>query len=454
MGGDKLGASRKSRRPGAARYASGTALTSLERLGFAPMDDSLSASVAPFSAGLPSLKARLRRAERMRKLRAFALVAPLLGFLLLTFVAPILDMLRLSVFDTELSQVWPRVTQTIGSWSDRSKLPPPPVFNALAADLVTSYRDGTLSIAARRLNYALDNGRSLVFGTTRQLPRNSTDWTDTLIKIDPQWGDLKTWAAIDQASGPLTSYFLLAAIDLNKTANGSIVSVTPDRAIYIDVLRRTFIVAFSVTVLCMILGFPVAYLLATQPPRRANLLLILVLLPFWTSLLVRTAAWIVLLQEHGLVNDSLIWLGVIDDPIRLIYNRIGVYIAMTHILLPFQILPLYSVMKGIKPTYMQAATSLGATPTEAFIRVYLPMTLPGIGAGALLVFILALGYYITPALIGGAADQMISYFIAFYTSDTVNWGMASALGTVLLVTTLVLYWVYDRLVGVTNVKLG
>jgi putative spermidine/putrescine transport system permease protein len=209
-----------------------------------------------------------------------------------------------------------------------------------------------------------------------------------------------------------------------------------------------------VTLLCIVLGFPVAYLLATQPPRRANLLMILVLLPFWTSLLVRTAAWIVLLQEHGIVNNALIWLGIVDAPIRLIYNRIGVYIAMTHILLPFLILPLYSVMKGIKRSYMQAAVSLGASPTEAFIRIYLPLTLPGIGAGSLLVFILALGYYITPALVGGAADQMISYFIAFYTSDTVNWGMASALGTVLLIATLVLYWVYDRLIGISNVKLG
>ena len=418
------------------------------------MDDSLAVAIESFGTGRPSLKARLRRAERARKLRAFALVAPLLAFLLLTFVAPILDMLRLAVYDTELSHVWPHVTRVMGDWSDRDKLPPPPVFKALAVDIAASYHDRTLATAARRLNYALDNGRSLVFGTARRLPKTSADWTDTFKYIDPQWVELKTWAAIDQASGPVTSYFLLAALDLKKTANGSIVGVTADRAIYIDVLRRTFLVSFVVTVLCMILGFPVAYLLATQPPRRANILMILVLLPFWTSLLVRTAAWIVLLQEHGLVNDGLIWLGVIDHPIRLIYNRIGVYVAMTHILLPFQILPLYSVMKGIKPTYMQAAISLGATPTESFIRVYLPMTLPGIGAGALLVFILALGYYITPALIGGAADQMISYFIAFYTSDTVNWGMASALGTVLLVATLVLYWVYDRLVGVTNVKLG
>jgi putative spermidine/putrescine transport system permease protein len=418
------------------------------------MDNRLAASIDSIEVRQPSLKAQLRRADRMRKLRSFGLVAPLLLFLLLTFVAPILDMLRLSVYDTELSLVWPHVTRAIATWTDRSKLPPEPVFKALAVDLADSYHKQMLATAARRLNYALENGRSLVFGTARKLPKSSDNWAATVEKLDPQWGDLRTWAAVDQASGPLTSYFLLAAVDLKKTANGSIVGVTPDRAIYVDVLRRTFTVSFVVTALCVILGFPVAYLLANQPPRRANLLVILVLLPFWTSLLVRTAAWIVLLQEHGVVNDALIWLGIIDHPVRLIYNRIGVYVAMTHILLPFLILPLYSVMKGIKPNYMQAATSLGATPTEAFIRVYLPLTLPGIGAGALLVFILALGYYITPALIGGAGDQMISYFIAFYTSNTVNWGMASALGTVLLIATLILYWVYDRLIGITNVRLG
>jgi putative spermidine/putrescine transport system permease protein len=189
-------------------------------------------------------------------------------------------------------------------------------------------------------------------------------------------------------------------------------------------------------------------------PVTANLLMILVLLPFWTSLLVRTTAWIVLLQNEGIVNQALLFLRLIDHPVRLIYNRFGVYVAMTHVLLPFMVLPLYGVMHAIKPVYMRAALSLGARPSVAFARVYLPLTLPGVGAGCLLVFILALGYYITPALVGGAADQMISYFIAFYTTDTVNWGMASALGAVLLVSTLVLYSVYQRLVGAEGMRLG
>ncbi len=404
------------------------------------------------------LKARLRRAERMKRYKAFGLIAPLFLFLLVTFLVPIGEMLTRSVHDTELPEVWPRVTAAMEGWTDHARSPDEPIFAALAEDLKASYADRTAATAARRLNYAIDAGRTLVFTSARALKRVETTpeggWKQALIDIDARWDDVETWNAIDQASGPLTSFFLLQAVDLKKTAAGDIVSVNENNAVFIDILQRTFVVSFSVTVLCVVLAFPVAYLLANLPPKYANLMMILVLLPFWTSLLVRTASWVVLLQEHGLVNDALLWLGVIDEPLRMIYNRVGVYIAMTHILLPFMILPLYSVMKGISPRFMRAAVSLGASPTEAFIRVYLPLTVSGIAAGTLLVFILALGYYITPALVGGAADQMISYFIAFYTSDTVNWGMAAALGSVLLAATLILYGVYNRLVGINNMKLG
>jgi len=179
-----------------------------------------------------------------------------------------------------------------------------------------------------------------------------------------------------------------------------------------------------------------------------------VLLPFWTSLLVRTVAWVVLLQREGILNNLLISLGIIDEPIRMIFNRFAVYVAMVHVLLPFMVLPLYAVMKGISPSYLRAASSLGARPAIAFRRVYFPQTLPGVAAGCLIVFIQALGYYITPALVGGADDQMISYFIAFYASKTVNWGMAAALSIMLVAATLVLYAVYDRLVGIEKMRLG
>ncbi|GEO81246.1 ABC transporter permease [Pararhodospirillum oryzae] len=399
-----------------------------------------------------TLKARLHRAERRRKLGAFALVAPLLLFLLVTFLVPIADMMRRAVHDPELSQVWPRVCGAIDTWTDRAHLPGESVFAALAADIQESHKARTLATAARRLNYDAAGARSLVFGTARALPSRASSWTETLIAIDERWANPEVWAAVARASGPLTSFFLLQAVDLERSPTGGLRAAPPDESIYVDVLTRTFVVAFSVTGLCLLLGFPVAYLLANLPDRLAYPLMILVLLPFWTSLLVRTAAWVVLLQDKGLVNEFLMTLGLIDDPLRLIFNRVGVVIAMTHVLLPFLILPLYSVMKGIKPVYMRAARSLGAPPTVAFVRIYLPQTLPGIGAGTLLTFILALGYYITPALVGGASDQMLSYFIAFYTSDTVNWGMAAALGTVLLAATLILYSVYSRLVGHGQVK--
>jgi len=400
------------------------------------------------------LKARLRRAERMRQVKAFGLIAPLLGFLLISFVVPIASMMTRAVHDTELSSVWPEVTSVISTWHDRKAVPDEAVFAALAHDLKTSHKDRTLSTAARRLNYDLRNGRSLVFSTVRKLPETAERWTDAVIAANDRWADPETWGAVYRASGPATGFFLLAALDRNRTATGRIVAAPPEEALFLDVLKRTFVVGLAVTLMCLALGYPVAYLLATLPPDRGNLLMILVLLPFWTSLLVRTAAWVVVLQEHGLVNNALIWLGIIEKPVRLIYNQVGVYVAMTHILLPFMILPLYSVMKAIPPTYVRAARSLGATPATAFLRVYVPQTLPGIGAGGILVFIMAIGYYITPALVGGAGDQLISYFIAYYTSSSVNWGLASALGAVLLAATMILYAVYNRLVGAGGIKLG
>jgi putative spermidine/putrescine transport system permease protein len=197
-------------------------------------------------------------------------------------------------------------------------------------------------------------------------------------------------------------------------------------------------------------------LLATLPLRISNLLMILVLLPFWTSLLVRTTAWIVLLQGQGVVNSLLVGLGLVDDDGRLamINNQLGTIIAMTHILLPFMILPLYSVMKTIPPSYARAARSLGATSWTTFRRIYLPQCVPGIGAGGILVFILAVGYYITPALVGGASGTLISNQIAFHMQSSLNWSLAAALASMLLAAVLALYWIYDRLVGIDNMKLG
>jgi putative spermidine/putrescine transport system permease protein len=401
-----------------------------------------------------ALKHQLARAERHRVITAVLLIAPLIGFLFFTFLVPIGGMLWRSVEDREVARILPQTVAAIGSW-DGKGLPDEAAYAALAADLVTASQAGTLGEAAKRLNYDINGFRSLMATTAHKLPAMDAGGAkDALIRVNRKWGETDTWAAIKRASGPLTAFYLLSAVDLKRDASGGIVAAPENTRIYRAVLIRTFTVSLVVTLLCLALGFPLAYLLATSTPNIANLLMILVLLPFWTSLLVRTTAWIVLLQNEGIVNEALLYLRLIDHPVRLIYDRFGVYVAMTHVLLPFMILPLYGVMQAIKPAYMRAALSLGARPSVAFVRVYLPLTLPGVGAGCLLVFILALGYYITPALVGGAADQMISYFIAFYAADTINWGMASALGAMLLVSTLVLYGVYQRLVGSEGIRLG
>lgn len=406
-----------------------------------------------------TLRRRLRRAERRRRIEAVCLVVPLLAFLAVTFFVPIGGMLWRSVEDREVARALPRTLDALSGW-DGSGLPDEAAFRALAAELPAAAHAGTLAAAARRLNYARSGTRSLVMRTARRLERrvDPADVAATpqrvLTTLSRRWGETETWAAIRQAAGPVTDFYLLAALDFERTATGELARVPGYEAIYVDILIRTFAIAGAVTGLCLLLGFPVAYLLATQPPRRSNLLLILVLLPFWTSLLVRTAAWVVLLQNNGLVNGALGWLGLIEAPLTLIYNRTGVLIAMTHVLLPFMILPLYSVMKGIPPSLVRAARSLGASPLTAFRRVYLPQAMPGVAAGVLLVFILALGYYITPALVGGAADQMIAYFVAFYTTDTINWGMGAALGTVLLATTMVLFFAFGRLIRADRLGLG
>ena len=387
------------------------------------------------------------RAERRRRLQAFALVAPLLLFLLFTFLLPIFDMLRRAVHDPELAAVWPRTAALLRDWDGEGE-PPAAAFNALAADMKASMRAGNTAIAARRLNYPIHGGRSLVMNTARKVARTAEPpaggWRAVFLEANPAWAKRDTWVALARASGPVTDFFLLSAVDLRKDTNGRLIAAPAAEAIYLMVLGRTFSIAGLVALITLVLGYPLAYVMATGSARVAALLTLFVLLPFWTSLLVRTAAWIVLLQDQGVINKVLIALGLIDHPVRLIFNRIGVVVAMVHVLLPFMVLPLAAVMRGVKPETVRAARSLGAAPWTAFRRVYFPQTLPGVRAGVLLVFISAIGYYITPALVGGADDQMLASFIAFYTNETVNWGLAAALGVLLLVATAALGAVYAR----------
>ncbi|QNM96676.1 ABC transporter permease [Chitinimonas koreensis] len=404
--------------------------------------------------GIP-LKRQLARAERTGTLKALALIAPLALFLAVVFVLPLFGLLAKSVDNPEVRGSLPLTVQALARWDGRG-LPAEPAYRAVAQDLAAAREAQTLGDLGKRLNMEVPGYRSLLGKTARRLPLEPSpaSYRQALVELDERWGDPVYWQAIHRNGGSRTPFYLLAAVDRHIDEQGEVARVDPGQAIYLEVFARTFWMSTVVTLVCLLLAYPLAYLLASLPTRRANLLMICVLLPFWTSVLVRVAAWIVLLQSGGLINGALQLLGLIDAPLQLVFNRLGVYIAMVHILLPFMILPIYSVMKGISPSHLRAAVSLGSHPFGAFWRVYFPQTLSGIGAGGLLVFILCIGYYITPALLGSPNDQMVSYFVAFYTNSTVNWGMATALGGLLLLATLLLYVVYGWLVGAKSLKLG
>ncbi len=398
------------------------------------------------------LKKALTRAQRRAKGRAFLLVLPLLAFVLLTFVIPIGQMLTRSVNHDGFSASAPEVS----AWFHTNPgAPDEAAYAALAADFKKMKADRTAGEAGTRVNYTLPESRSLFTKTARVADDLAPPYKEAFLAVDKKWEDPLVWEAMRAASSALTSDFYLIGLDMERTADGSIRRVPENERIYVYLYVKTFILSAVITVICLLLAFPIAHLLATLPMAKANLLMILVLLPFWTSLLVRTTSWIVLLQGQGVVNSLLVAMGVIDAEGRLqmIYNQTGTIIVMTHILLPFMILPLYSVMRVIPPSYARAARSLGATSWTTFRRIYLPQTLPGMGAGALLVFILAVGYYITPALVGGADGQLFSNLIQFHMSKS-NWSLAAALSSMLLVGVLLLYWLYDRLVGIDKLKLG
>lgn len=518
------------------------------------MNDNANTSALVAADGTP-LKKSLQRALRMQKLRALMLIAPLLIFVLITFIFPIGDMLFRSVENQIVPKTLPRTVVALESWSPESqKAPDEEVFAAFYTDLYLAAEYKNHTRLGTRLNYQQTGISSLFRKTGRRVSRFDTDeYTDQFIalnsawksaiqwqnmmnqtelvrylpetqssyqswralmldegddpaketpadfvftslyrdlmklegkteqafpvilsdavaavvnfdfislksqflKADKDWGDVEVWETIKLYSPELTDGYFLNAVDMDKTSQG--VAVQPENErIYMVLFQRTLVMSLAITLCTILLGYPVAFLLSHLSRRTANLLLIFVLLPFWTSLLVRTSAWKVLLQQQGVINDFLVWIGFVDDANRLIMmnNQTGTIIAMTHILLPFMILPLYSVMQTIPPSYVRAAKSLGANDWTAFRRVYFPQSIPGIGAGSILVFIMSIGYYITPEIVGGTQGVFISNRIAYHISSSLNWGLASALGAILLLVVLLLYWLYDKFVGIDNMKLG
>jgi len=405
--------------------------------------------------GIP-LEVSLKKAERKNKLKAFLLVAPLLLFLIITYIFPIGDMLIRSVDDREVTNMLPKTFKAMESW-DGQELPSEEVFEAFYFDmklLIEERREGKLST---QMNFTKNGFKSILKKLRREMKKfDEGNYKEQIMAVHKRWADVEYWRAIKARSPSFTNQKYLKGIDMYTNEKGEIVSVSEDRQIHRILWFRTLEVAFFVTVFCFLMAYPIAHLLATLPMKYSNLLMICVLLPFWTSLLVRTASWMILLQQNGIINDFFVWIGLVSDDnrIEMMFNKTGTYVAMTQILLPFMVLPLYSVMKTISPSLMRAGKSLGGTPFVAFWKVYFPLTIPGIGAGCLLVFILAIGYYITPALVGGASGTLISNQIAFHMKSTLDWSFASAMGLMLLSGVLVIYWLYNKVVGIDNIKLG
>lgn len=414
------------------------------------------AAVLPLTTadGRP-LKSALAAAQSRARRRAFLLVAPLLVFVLLAFLIPIGVMLQRSIEHDGFSSSAPAVSAWFESNPDFDPANvPEEAYAALVSDLALMQKDKLTGIAGTRINYTVPGTISLFKAGARAAEKLAPPYREAVLALDPEWGQPRLWRAMSAASSTRTADFYKVAVDRKLTDDGWQRGTARER-IYLYLFAKTFFVSALITLICLLLAFPVAHVLATLPMSKSSLLMILVLLPFWTSLLVRTTAWIALLQEQGIVNDALVGLGLLSDGNRLamMYNMTGTIVAMTHVLLPFMILPLYSVMRTIPPSYARAARSLGATSWTTFRRVYLPQTLPGIAAGSLLVFILAVGYYITPALVGGADGQLISNLISFHMSKS-NWSLAAALAAMLLASILLLYWIYDRLIGIDRLKLG
>lgn len=403
-------------------------------------------------------KAHFQKQLKRKKLKLLAFTLPLLCFVMLAFIAPIATMLYRSVYHPTVAQLIPETLASMKGWdAKQGGMPPRSTIAVFSQELQVLANERLSGKLAEELNRAIPGSSSLIKSTSRKLKKIPTEELvngegEELLASHKKWHNPELWSAMYQLGGVWTDRFYLTSMDLKRDKAGDIEA--RDTQIYLKLYWRSIRIAFTITLLTAILAFPLSYYLAQASSKKANTLIVFVLLPFWTSLLVRTTSWIALLQTNGVVNSTLQSIGIIREPLELLYTEFATVISMTHILLPFMVLPLYSVMKNIDPSYFRAALSLGSKPLPAFYKIYFPMTLPGLSAGALLVFIISIGYYITPALVGGTDGQMISNIIAFHMQSSNNWELAAALGSLLLVLIILLYWVYDRSVGVKNIKLG
>lgn len=363
------------------------------------------------------------------------LVAPLVIFILIVFLWPVGRFLLLSVDNSDIALNVPRTIVALEGWTDRDDLPGEDAFAALVLDLGEARRAGRDALLAQLVNQRLVGTRFLVIRTASDAAEGAfagPSVKDAVLAAHPGWGDPGLWSMIARNGSVYTDYYLLGSLDLERDTEGAIRRVSPERAQFLGVLLKTLWISIVVTVVCAVLAIPLAQAIVSAPRMWSRIMLVLVLFPLWTSLLVRTVIWIIVLQRNGPVNAALVWVGIVDEPLSLIYTRFSLYVAMVQVLLPIMVLSVASVMRRVPPTYMKAAFSLGASWWTAWRRVYLPMIMPGVFAGSAVVFVFALGYYVTPALVGGPSDQMISSYVAFYTNTTLNWGLAAALSVQLL----------------------
>jgi len=385
--------------------------------------------------------------------KSLILVSPVLIFLAIYFLAPISYMLIKSVYHPKVNDLLPQTSKMLANW-DEKNMPPRETLDMFVLELQQAAKDRNSGKIAEEINRFYSGTGSLIKQTARKIKRKDNPNFDTITDINERWNEPILWSYIDKASEKFTFFYYLASFGFEYDENNELKLGGEDKLIYLTVMIRTLLIAGLITTLTLLLGYPLSYYLSILPNKISNTLLIFVLLPFWISLLVRTTSWIVILQSNGVINSLLEYMGFIDEPLDMIYNMTATVIGMTHILLPFMVLPLYSTMKAIPNSYMRASYSLGAKPLYSFIKIYLPMTLPGVSAGSILVFIISIGYYITPALLGGAKGQMISNLIAFHMSVSNNWEFAAALGSILLIFVLILYYVYNKFIGINSLRLN
>lgn len=376
--------------------------------------------------------------EKRKRILAMAPALPLISFIIVFFVVPLSTVFYYAVQDEVISKSLPLTTAALEEW-DRASPVPEAAYQAAVTDFRNLDESGNIGALSQRIGIQFVGGRALVEQTIRRLSKSEgEDWKGRLEAANPAWKKTAIWEVISDGNGSTSLIYFRWAVDkLSQIDSSGKVSEQKGYA-FLDMFARTATISLGVTLLTVLLGYPLAYVLVESRGKLGAILLLLVLVPFWTSLLVRSMSWVVLLQSNGVVNLLIQYLGLSQESIQLLYTRFATVIAMTQIQLPFTILPMYSVMKTIPRTHVRAARSLGAGPLRAHASVYLPQALPGVAAGALLTFILCLGYYITPALVGGPSDQMASYYIARFVNEELNWGLASALSVMLTVVAVII----------------